>query len=478
MYILSITTVPDANYDAVTKNVTVTVNKLATDLTVSIDDINYTDTKIVVHSNVDGNYNITIGEYNTAFTVSEGKGEATIPVLAVSDEKYVATVVFKGNATHDVATATAEFKVNKITPEVNVAIADANVTSTALEITANIDGDYNITIGDFHTDFTVSGGKATVPITPLPASDDKYNATIVFKGNANYTENTTTAKFNINKLTADLTVSIADVNINSTALEITANIDGAYSISFGNFSANFTVSGGKATVPISTTLAANEKITATVVFKGDATYNEASTTADFSVAGEDSKADVTIPKIEAGKTTKVPIKLASDAKGTVKAIVDGKVVATATLVNGEAVLDIPAQTAGEHTISIAYSGDSKYQAFTKESKVTVKEQSTPTPAKQATKFVAKKKVTFKAKKKVKKFTVTLKTKKGKAVKKVWVTLNIKGKKIIKAKTNNKGKAVFKIKKLTEKGKYTATLKFKGNANYKGATKKAKIIVKK
>jgi hypothetical protein len=82
---------------------------------------------------------------------------------------------------------------------------------------------------------------------------------------------------------------------------------------------------------------------------------------------------------------------------------------------------------------------------------------------------------FKAKKKVKKYTVTLKAN-GKAVKKVRVTLKIKGK-IYKAKTNTKGKVTFKIKKLTKKGKYTATIRFAGNSAYQPATKKVKITVK-
>ena len=105
----------------------------------------------------------------------------------------------------------------------------------------------------------------------------------------------------------------------------------------------------------------------------------------------------------------------------------------------------------------------------------------PTPAqsktsakKAATKITAKKK-TFKAKKKVKKYTITLKSS-NKPLKKVQVTLKIKGK-TYKAKTNAKGKATFKIKKLTKKGKYIAVMKFKGNANYLPSSKKVKIIVK-
>jgi len=93
--------------------------------------------------------------------------------------------------------------------------------------------------------------------------------------------------------------------------------------------------------------------------------------------------------------------------------------------------------------------------------------------KKATKITASKK-TFKAKKS-KKYTIVLKSGK-KAIKNVKVTIKV-GKKTYTAKTNSKGKAVFKLKKLTKKGKYTAKIKFAGNKYYKSTSKKVKITVK-
>ena len=90
-------------------------------------------------------------------------------------------------------------------------------------------------------------------------------------------------------------------------------------------------------------------------------------------------------------------------------------------------------------------------------------------------MVAKKK-TFRKAVKVKKYAVTLKNSKGKAVKKVKVTLKVKGKTYM-AKTNAKGKATFKIKNLKKKGTFKATIKFKGNAYYKAVTKKVKIRIR-
>ena len=95
--------------------------------------------------------------------------------------------------------------------------------------------------------------------------------------------------------------------------------------------------------------------------------------------------------------------------------------------------------------------------------------------KEKTKIVAKKK-TFKRKVKTKKYAITLKNSKGKAIKKVWVYIKI-AKKTFKAKTNAKGKAVFKIKKVTKKRTYKAKITFKGNAYYKKATKTVKIKIK-
>ena len=90
------------------------------------------------------------------------------------------------------------------------------------------------------------------------------------------------------------------------------------------------------------------------------------------------------------------------------------------------------------------------------------------------KITAKKK-TFKKSLKVKKYTITLKNGKT-AIKKVKVYIKIKGK-TYKATTNKKGKATFKITKLTKKGTFKSKITFKGNKYYKKVTKTVKIKIK-
>ena len=110
--------------------------------------------------------------------------------------------------------------------------------------------------------------------------------------------------------------------------------------------------------------------------------------------------------------------------------------------------------------------DLNYAAVSRTVKITIN--------KEKTKLVAKN-IKFKKAKKVKKYSVTLKAK-GKAIKSAKITLKIKGK-TYNAKTNKKGRAIFKIKNLTKKGKYLAVINFKGNKYYKAKTVKSKITVR-
>ena len=111
--------------------------------------------------------------------------------------------------------------------------------------------------------------------------------------------------------------------------------------------------------------------------------------------------------------------------------------------------------------------DANYNMASKTVKITIN--------KEKTKITAKAKA-FKRTLKTKKYTMTLKNSKGKAMKNVKVYLKVKGK-TYSAKTNSKGKATFKITKLTKKGTFKATITYKGNAYYLKATKKVTIKCK-
>ena len=135
--------------------------------------------------------------------------------------------------------------------------------------------------------------------------------------------------------------------------------------------------------------------------------------------------------------------------------------------NGQVKLSTNGLAPNTYTATITFAGNNNYAKSTTTAKVTVK-KATP-------KLTAKAKV-FKKSVKTKKYTVTLKTNQNKVMKNTKVTIKV-NKKTYSAKTNSKGVATFKITKLTKKGKYTATVTYKGSSYYNKLIKKVKITIK-
>ena len=278
-----------------------------------------------------------------------------------------------------------------------------------------------------------------------------------------------------------LTINIANITEGEKAsIKITTNdtFSGNVLVKIGN--ANYTVSVTNGTGSLLVSDLAAGSYNATAIFEKTALFLASTKNTTFTV----------IPKVKTTisaaavtttyATSKNIVITLKDANGNVLA---RKYVVTITFKGGSKTLKtndkgqvsyaIGTKVApNKYDAKIKFEGDSTYAASTATVKVTVK--------KAKAKIKAKKK-TFKAKKKSKKYTVILKTDKGKALKKVKVTITgkFKGKKIkITKKTNSKGKVKFNLKKLTKKGKFKAKVKFAGNKYYNKATKKVTITVKK
>ena len=155
----------------------------------------------------------------------------------------------------------------------------------------------------------------------------------------------------------------------------------------------------------------------------------------------------------------------ADIKVTIK-LSNGKTYNPTTDKNGQVKLTTNGLVPKTYTATII-AENINYAKSTKSVKVTVTK---PTP-----KLTAKAK-TFKKSVKTKKYSITLKDNRNKAISKAAVTIKIKGK-TYKASTNAKGVATFKIKKLTKKGTFKSTVKYAGNAYYRAVTKTVKIKIK-
>ena len=308
---------------------------------------------------------------------------------------------------------------------------------------------------------------------------------IVTEGDRDYVNSTEKAETVIGaddltvevNVAANLTVTLKDADGNAlVGKEITVSVDGVNSTVT-------TVEGGVATIPISYDAEGVHEYT--LYFAGDETNYKESTKLVTVTVTKASEPDTPVPptkvatKLAAAKVTatynvakKLVITLTADGKALANKKVTVKVGTISktltTNAKGQVSLNVATLVPKTYTATVKFAGDNDYLASSVSPKVVV--------SKAKPKITAKAK-TFKVKVKTKKYTVTLKNNKGKVMKKVKLTLKV-GKKTYKATTNSKGKATFKITKLTKKGKYTATVKFAGSKYYKALSKKVKITVKK
>ena len=334
-----------------------------------------------------------------------------------------------------------------------------------IKINNETTGNVSFTLNGVDYSFETSNGTIVKVISNL--SVGTYSVNVTYPGDSRFNEASKIVTFHVRSnavplLDPELEVAIANIVLGEKAvitIKINNQTTGNVSFTLNNVNYSFETGNGIIIKEVPDLSVGTYKVN--VTYPGDLRFKESSKTVSFNV-----KAVTSISVTVSGSLA--TINLANDATGTVTVKVNDKAY-TKDLVNGKASFSLPD---GSYDAIITYSGDSKYAGFVKTVKFTVKKPVTVT--KKASKIVAKKK-TFKAKTKTKKYTVTLKS--GKTpIRKVKLTIKIKNK-TFKATTNNKGKATFKIKKLTRKGKYTANIKFAGNKNYKASSKKVKIVIK-
>ena len=362
------------------------------------------------------------------------------------------------------------FDIGEIT---NVKVGDTK--ELIITLPDDADGQIVISMGDTNVTETVNGNTIKVNITGFVLGENIIN--ITYSGNDRYeskTKNITVSALKETTLTAinvtttysvgkDLVVTLAangDVLVNKTV-----------NVVVGTINKNLTTNAsGQVSIDVST-LVPNSYV-ANIAFEGDDLYFKSTTTANVVVNKITSsiKATTVTTTYNVAKNLVVTLttngKALENQKVTVKVGTISKTLTTNA--KGQVSVDVSKLAPKAYVATFTYAGDDLNTKSSNTAKVVVNK---------AKPKITAKKATFKAKKKTKKYSIVLKDNKGKAIKKAKVTLKVKGK-TYKATTNAKGKATFKITKLTKKGKNTAIIKFGGNNYFKSISKKVNIVVKK
>ena len=258
--------------------------------------------------------------------------------------------------------------------------------------------------------------------------------------------------------------SIVNVSSNMNGRVLMVYLDGKY---YGNIS----LQNNRSLIDLGVLTAGNHIVT--LKFEGDESFTKICESHAIFVEKFDVKMSLSAHDIYFDEAVVVNVK-SNVAKGIMTVYVGDNKQSIILDDNGKGTLTFNGLNAGVYAvIGFLIDGNHDSTSNTKSLVITVN--------KEITKFKVKKIYKFKSSKKTKKIKITVKNSKGRAVKNIKVTLNlkkVKGKKSFTVKTNKKGVAIFKVKsKFTKKGKYTGTVKFNGNKNFKSASKKIKIQIK-
>ena len=554
--VITLTVGNGETYAVNSTNVTVTVSKVLTEISIENDTL-----KLEVTDEVDTGATLTPADAgNVTYTISnssivkvkDGK------VIALAEGEAAITVSFVG----DVKYAVAENK----TITVNVSLKDASVSVNNDTLDLFVDDTFNLVATTEPKDLTVNFTSSNPSIVTV---DNKGNVVAVGEGIANitvsvgcdgvYAENSTIVTVTVSKIPTEIIVQNATVDMNVGDIfdpVVSLMPSNAGRLSFRSSNDTVVLINGHGMIKA----VGEGNATVTVAFDGNEKYAAVSRNITVSVSKQDANINVSMPEnVTVGENSTVNVVLPDDATGNVTVMVDGEVVDTVAVTDGTADVTIPPMVAGNHTVEIDYSGDDKYNSASKTPTITVNKDSTNIASadvtatykvnkylvikltdsrgnplanstvtvelstaknytsdengqikvkvsnkapktytakitfagnnnylgseatakvvvKKATPKITAKTITFKTTTKTKKYTITLKDNTGKAIKNAKVALKVNGK-TYKATTNSKGKATFKITKLTKKGTFKATVTYKGNKYFKKVTKKVNIKVK-
>ncbi|WP_410319244.1 Ig-like domain-containing protein [Methanobrevibacter sp.] len=451
--------------EAESKNITVTVTKIHTEIVVGNATVD-----MKVGDEVDPGVSITpsgAGELvYTSSDVSVVRVDGDGTFIAVGTGSATITVRFLGNENY----SAAENKTIKVTVTLNDASVVAkdmvmvigengtisyNTLPAGLNVTFVPDNSGIISVSDTGVVTALKTGVANVTICTGDNKKYALNSTVM-----TVTVNLRDASISVNNSTLDLTLNDTFdlvATTNPTGLNVTFVPDNSGVVSVDEKGKVTALKVGNAVIVV--------KINPNGVYAENSTKitvnvgkipTKISSSAVTTVYNVNKNLVITLKDVNGNPLSKTNITV--DLNGAKPYPTDK---------NGQVKVSTKGLAPKAYTAKITFNGNSIYDKSTKNVKVTVK--------KAASKIAAKAK-TFKTITKTKKYAIVLKNNVNKAISKVTVYLKVGGK-TYKATTNSKGKATFKITKLSKKGTYKAAITFKGNAYYNKATKKVTIKVK-
>ena len=287
-------------------------------------------------------------------TVGLENGYANIWVFDLTNGTYNVKVVYSGDDTYYGSEATAEFEVSyEIDIDGDSVYGEDSIIMINLPDGAT--GNVTVTIGNETFKASVEDGFAYVNASALDYGS--HEITVSYSGDDKYPAKTVSSEINV-----EANIDIPDeipYNGGEISIKLPSDATGNVTVTIDdNETVVVPVVNGTANIPLGNLSMGEHEISA--VYSGDKKYAASGSSSDVVVTP-----DIGVPDELTTGDNVVSIDLPSDAGGNLTVNVDGNEI-TVPVVNGTASVPISNLTAGEHDISVKYSGDGKYDSFTKD----------------------------------------------------------------------------------------------------------------
>ena len=366
--------------------------------------------------------------------IINGKGNVSIHDLSAG--KYTVKVIFEGNDNFFAKEVTANITVSKHQLPEDVFVQEGN--NFTVNLPADATGTFTVEIGENISSSPVNGGTANVIVNDLNPGD--YDVLMSYSGDEKYANVSKITTLNVPKWQSAIEANVSNIKVGEDAvfdIEVTEGATGNVSVIIEGKRHNGTLINGKAQISVPNL--SNGTYEASVNYYGDNNYLPSNIPKTFTV----SKVDIEGSWYSIGQS--IVINLPSDATGNVTVNVNNNGIVE-DVIGGTATIT-PELTPGTYPVSIAYSGDGKYNGIGDISQIIVPKYDTPISASANEIIVGETLIV----------TITVpNTATGN------VSVVIKGNSY--NGTVNAGKAIVKVDNLPV-GNYTAEINYVGDNNY-------------
>ena len=367
-YTLAVTTIPDANHNAVSKNASVTVNKVSSQINISDIALDY-----------GGDVSINVMMDGVAGVVAKIDGQPVdftnnrLKIDGLNAGSYTLTVTSIPDENHYSVSKNVTVTINKV--DSSVSLKDVNLAyGSSLDMTVDSRGATKLIAKIDGMDVNVNGNIISIPKLDV----GNYTLTVTTVPDSNHKSVTRTANVHVDRVGSKVIVSDLNatagqhVNFNVIVASFEIINDGTVSLFDGKTEiGHANVKNGISTFSYAPSKAGNYTLLA--VYSGTSIYKPSNSTFMINVRDASGVSNSTV--INGSRIIVVPsydrttgvlcveIIMSSDATGNVTLTVNNRDYVL-KLLNGTAKVNLADLDDGDYPYTVTYSGNSKYISFT------------------------------------------------------------------------------------------------------------------